>query len=153
MSHVAMGKLRVTSLDDLEVAAERCGLRIVRNQRTFKWYGRFMNDSEEGRQLNRRLPASEWGKCEHALVVPGQSDAYEIGVVKAIDGGEGYDLVFDSWGPGRVLQERAGMGLTKLAEEIGAEATMRMMARKGYRVAREVNKAGHVQVVCTKAGA
>lgn len=152
MSHVATGKLRVTSLDDLEVAAERCGLRLVRDQHTFKWYGRFMNDSEEGRSLAKRLPASEWGKCQHALVVPGDTDAYEIGVVKALDCGEGYDLVFDSWGPGRTLVAKAGAGLEKLAEEVGAEAAMRMMARKGYRVQREVAN-GHVQVIATKAGA
>lgn len=152
MSHVATGKLRVTSLDDLEVAAERCGLRLMRDQHTFKWYGRFMGDSEEGRSLAKRLPASEWGKCQHALVVPGDSEAYEIGVVNALDGGEGYDLVFDSWGPGKVLVERAGAGLTKLAEEVGAEAAMRMMARKGYRVTR-THHDGHVQVTATKAGA
>jgi hypothetical protein len=153
MSHVATGKLRVTSLDDLETAAARLGLTLQRGQTTFRWYGQFMNDSEEGRALARRLPASEWGKCQHALTVNGVADAYEVGVVPALDGGEGYDLVFDSWGPGRAIVERCGAGLERLAEEVGAEVAMRMMARKGYRVAREVNNTGHVQVVCTKAGA
>ena len=155
MSHVATGKLRVTNLEDLEAAAAQVGMTLRYGQTTFKWYGRFLGDSESGRDLSRRLPASEWGKCLHALTVNGhEREAYEVGVVKAIDGGEGYDLVFDSWGScGRLITERCGDQLEKLAENVGAEVAMRQMARKGYRVAREITSDGHVQVVCTKAGA
>lgn len=149
MSHVAKGRLRVTSLDDLEVAAKQCGLTLQRGQRTFKWYGRFMNDSNEGRTLARTMPPSEWGRCEHALTVDGKLDAYEIGVVRALDGSDGYDLVFDSWGPGAVIVERCGRGLERLAEEVGCEAAARMMARKGYRTERIVEN-GHVTLTCER---
>jgi hypothetical protein len=141
-------------LEDLEAAAAQVGMTLRYGQTSFRWYGRFMNDSTEGRELSRQLPVSEWGKCLHALTVNGhEQDAYEIGVVAALDGGEGYDLVFDSWGPGRAIVERCGASLEKLAENVGAEVAMRQMARKGYRVAREITTDGHVQVVCTKAGA
>ena len=151
MSHVATGRLRVIDLDDLEAGAPSVGMTLRRNQTHFKWYGQFMNDSEEGRSLARRLPTSEWGKCLHALTVNGQEgEAYEVGVVKALDGGEGYDLVFDSWGPGRHIVERCGAGLEKLAEHVGAEVAMRQMARKGYRVEKSVNAHGHVEVACQR---
>ena len=150
MSHVATGRLRVIDLDDLEAAASCVGMTLQRGQRTFRWYGQFMGDSAEGRSLAKRLPTSEWGKCLHALTVNGQEGAYEVGVVKAIDGGEGYDLVFDSWGSGRHIVERCGAGLEKLAEHVGAEVAMRQMARKGYRVEKSVNARGHVEVACQR---
>lgn len=151
MSHTTKGQCRVTNLDDLELAAPLLGLRLVRGQRTWRWYGQFMNDSAEGRALASVLPVSQWGKCEHALQVVGHESGYEIGVVPALDGGPGYDLVFDGWGPGAEITKRCGADLGRLAAEVGAQAALRELARKGYRARVERTEKNLPRVVALKA--
>ena len=53
MSHVTDLKLRIHDLDALEEAAEKCGLQLMRGQKTYAWFGEFMNDSREDRKSTR----------------------------------------------------------------------------------------------------
>lgn len=60
MSHISKIELEVKDLGILGQACTRLGLRLIKNQKTFRWYG-------------KNSP------CDHALRIPGAD--YEIGVV------------------------------------------------------------------------
>ena len=138
MSHVTLIDLFITDLDSLEKACERLGLELVRWQKTFKWYGRFMGDSA----VPAGMKPQDYGKCEHAVKVKGKSGAYEIGLIKRIDGKAGYQLVWDNWNGGYGLCEKVmydySRGKTtnadKLKDWYAAEVARKQMARKGFRV-------------------
>jgi hypothetical protein len=116
MSHVTDVSMRVTDLDALERAADRRGLRLVRGQRTWKWYGRWENDFHgKHAAAEQGFRPADFGKCEHALVLKnaGPHD-YEVGVVRARDG-NGYELLYDAWGSGgQRLEKAAGHHLDDL---------------------------------------
>ena len=61
MSHISRIELEVKDLGVLGQACERLGLQLIRNQKTFRWYGKE-------------------GDCDHAIKVP--EAAYEIGVIQ-----------------------------------------------------------------------
>lgn len=137
MSHITDVKLRVRDLDALEQAAVACGLELHRGQRTHKWYGEFVGDSEPP---PGRSP-KDYGKCDHALSLknarPGD---YEIGVVAALDG-DGYDLLVDTWGQARLLQAVDGPAMNKLRREYSAALTIKRakqkLGLKGFTVQRK----------------
>jgi hypothetical protein len=152
MSHMTEGTLKVRDLDALEEAGLALGLQLLRGQTTHAWYGRFVNDSEEGRRVARERGVASMGTCEHAMrSVDHQGGDYEIGVVKALDG-DGYSLMFDSWGPGRKLLARAGADLGKLRQEYAlAVATKKAKAKlKGWALERESLPGGRVRLRARK---
>ena len=61
MSHISRIELEVKDLGILGQACSRLGLDLIRDQKTFKWYGKESS-------------------CDHAIMVPKAN--YEIGVVK-----------------------------------------------------------------------
>ena len=109
----------------------------MRDQKTYAFYGRFLNDSHD---YGNHDPAT-FGKGEHALRAkdykPGD---YEIGVVKALDG-NGFELLVDTWGPGRKLIAKAGQNLDGLRREYAASVATRKaqatLGRKGFTLSRE----------------
>lgn len=146
MSHVADVQIKVLDLDALEAAVTEAGAVFVRGKRTFEWFGQFLNDWSSKRAAVNRIDPATFGKCEHVIRVPGVS--YEIGVVKAADG-EGYDLLYDSWGNGQGLEKKFGVGLPVLKQRYSAEVTKRELARKGYRVTTEPQADGSIRVRAT----
>lgn len=137
MSHVTDVKLKVTDLDALERAAERLGFEFRRDQKTYAWYGRFMNDSNA---YGKHDPKN-FGKSEHALRLKNhQPGDYEVGVVKSLDG-DGYEILFDEWGPGQKLKAVVGPQANALRREYAAEVAeqkaMQKLSRHGWRVQRE----------------
>lgn len=139
MSHITDVKLKVRDLDSLEEAVELLGGELIRDKKTHNWFGRFLGDSAEGRRAAAERGAETFGKCDHAIRIKGASaDAYEIGVVKAKDG-DGFDLIYDSWGSGQELVRKFGGNLDRIRHEYAvaqarkkAQATL---ARKGWTVA------------------
>lgn len=142
MSHVADVQMEVKDLDALKSVVADMGGTFVEGQRTHKWYGRFMNDWEDTRAAANRRDPKTFGKCEHAIKVPGVD--YEIGVVKT--GDETFDLVYDSWGSGRGLEAKFGTGLVGLKQGYSVEVTRRELSRKGYRVTTERQQDGSVRI-------
>lgn len=137
MSHITDAKLRVRDLDALEVAAAECGLELRRDQKTFKWFGRFMGDSAVPKGRDPR----DYGKCEHALRMKDATERdYEIGVCRALDG-DGYDLLMDTWGQARLLERVGGANVNKLRREYAAAGLLNKarvaLARKGFVATRE----------------
>lgn len=103
MSHVIACEAQIRSLEALETACERLGLELVRDQTTFRWY-EHVGDYE----LPVGFTKEEMGQCQHAIRIPGDSRAYEVGVVERRDGQDGWCLMFDFWNRGYGMQEKVG---------------------------------------------
>lgn len=140
MSHVADVDIRIKDLGALEAAIKRLGGELKRDQKTFKWYGRFMNDWSSNRAAANRMDPKDFGKCAHAIKFPGVD--YEIGLVAQEDGS--FVPVYDSWGPGAGLEKIMGVGLPKLKDEYAAAVSTRVLARKGFRVLRTEGPKGEI---------
>jgi len=108
MSHISKIELEVNDLGMLGQACKGLGLELIRNQKSFKWYGQ---DS----------------KCDHAINVPDAS--YEIGIVK---NGNGYELQCDFYDHalGKVIGVKGGL----LKQAYALQKTRIEARRKGYSV-------------------
>ena len=148
MSHVADVQLQVTDLAALKQAVEKMGGTFVEGQRTFRWYGRFLNDWASSRAAVNRISPENFGKCEHAIRVPGVG--YEIGVIKH-PSGTGYELIFDQFGEGKKLEAwLGGENYGRVKQNYGAVVTTRELARKGYRVTTTTTPAGDIRISATR---
>jgi hypothetical protein len=58
MSHIATVEVQIKDLDCLAKAAERCGLEFKKDQKNFRWYGRWMNDYDEDDDSGCETPTS-----------------------------------------------------------------------------------------------
>ena len=151
MSHVTTGGICVTSLDDVEAAlAKFPGAELRRGQKTFEWFGRFLNDWDDPRAaVNQGFDCENFGKCEHAIHVDGVE--YEVGLCKRANGEEGFDLVYDVYGNGQKLENRlGGLGLADFKVEVGMNAAERVYADLGYACEREKLEDGRKQLVLTR---
>lgn len=137
MSHVAMIDLEIRDLEALKAACRRLGLEFVKGQTTYKWYGRHVGDYP----LPTGFAQEDLGKCDHAIRVPGNSRAYEIGVVRRRDGRPGYTLLWDFWQGGYGLEEKVGQEAGRLKQAYGIEAAKRAAQRAGHRVLGETQRA------------
>lgn len=127
MSHVAKIEIEIKDLEALKAAAARIGCRFVPHQRSYRWYGTHVGDYP----LPDGFAASDLGRCEHAIFVPGAS--YEVGVCRRRDGKPGYTLLWDFWGGGG-LEKQLGPNGQRLIQAYGIEAAKRAARRAGYRV-------------------
>lgn len=143
MSHVVAIEALITDLDALEAACAELGLELVRNQKSYKWYGTSVGDFP----LPTGFTAADLGKCEHAIRVKGTTGGYEIGVAKRRDGQPGYTLIYDFWGPGKALQDRAGDKCSRLVQEYTAARVVRGI--RGARIERTM-VAGKLRLQVTR---
>jgi hypothetical protein len=150
MSHVASVQCFVTDLQDMQAAAAACDLVLMVGQKSYKWFGTWMNDSN----LAPGHDPNTFGQCEHALRLKdhrfnkdGTPIDYEIGLVPRIDGGPGWELLYDSWsGYGDRIHAKTGKDLVKLKDEIAAAAAYRELQRSGYRVQRSITPQGDIEI-------
>lgn len=152
MSHITKVGLRIRNLDALEEAASHCNLELRRDQKTHIWYGRFMDDSEQGRAYAREFGVNAMGTCEHALRRKNhQNGDYEIGLVPAKDG-DGYELALDTFCQQRLLTDVGGEHMDKLRREYAAAtallAAKKKLAHKGF-TAKRVDNGNRIQIVLT----
>lgn len=162
MSHVALVELEVTSLDDLEQAARRIGLELVRGQQTYRayWTAESIQQliAENGEERLRSFvpegfSASEYGKCEHAIRIADpsrQETSYEIGVARRRDGKPGWALLWDDMGSRHGLGELAGPGLGRLKQSYALVAARRTALQQGFSVSERQQADGSVQLVLRK---
>lgn len=144
MSHVADVQMEVKDLKALKAAVEAAGCVWLEGQKTHKWYGVFLADSAVGRDTATRRDPKTFGKCEHAISVPGVN--YEIGVVRNPDG-KSYDLVYDNWGPGRGLETKfGGQGLPGLKQGYATQVAKRQLVRQGFRVTEQKQADGSIRL-------
>ena len=154
MSHVASVKCFVTDLNALEAVAKKLGMELVRDAKTYAWFGSWVGDFRGSTAAvdNGHRP-EDFGKCVHKLRrADHQQGMYEIGVVARVDGKPGFELVYDNWGSGgAAIETKCGKGLATLKNELAAEVTLRTMIRQGYRVTRSVDtKTGAIVMTATK---
>ena len=146
MSHVATVDLEVKDMECLAKAAARCGLVMKVNQPTYRWYGRSVGDYP----LPAGFAAEDLGRCEHALSIPGDGDAYEIGVVRRRDGKPGYCLLWDFFAGGYGLQAKVGENCAKLKQAYAAEVAIRQARMQGYRVNEQQQADGSLRLTLSK---
>ncbi len=115
MSHVISVNVVIKDLHALEQACKELGLEFVRNQKKHAWYGKWVNDynQKDATYLQSGIKPENYGKCEHAIRVPGSG--YEIGVYTNPKG-SGYILAYDNYGTGQVILQKLGAGLEKLKQ-------------------------------------
>lgn len=145
MSHIAEIELEVRDIEALKSAARKLGAEWRENQTSFRWYGRFMNDS----QVPAGFSPEDYGKCLHAIGVPGNGQAYEIGVVRNPNG-RGYSLLYDAWQGGHGLEAVVGKGASLLKQRYAAEVAIRQARRQGFRVSEKMQADGKIRLVCQR---
>jgi hypothetical protein len=137
MSHVTVIKVEIKNLEALQQAAEAIGLEFRKNQKNYNWYGRSVGDYP----LPAGFTTEDLGKCDHALGIPNNPSAYEIGVVER-DGK--YLLVWDFWNGGFGLQDVVGndcCNLTdKYAETVAVNEASEFAEANGWSVDQEYNE-------------
>jgi hypothetical protein len=125
MSHVSRIELQIDSLDCLQRACAFLGLTFVKNQKTYKWYGRLV--SPDSTALPEGITEEDLGTCNHAIQVP--EAEYEIGVVKR---NGMYLLLCDFWDSR--LKQRIGENGGRLKQAYAMERTKLEARRKRYTV-------------------
>jgi len=144
MSHVAKMEVEIKDLDALEQACESLGLELARGQKHYKWYGHSVGDYPMPAGFTER----DLGKCDHAIRIPGDNKAYEIGVCESKTG-SGYTLLWDFWQGGYGMQAKVGTKGEKLADAYGAKMTAAHWRQKGFRVTETVEE-NRIVVRCRK---
>jgi hypothetical protein len=121
MSHtVEIKDLLIRDLAALGRAATRLGLELVMGQTNYRWYGTVVGDHP----FPTGFTNQDIGKCEHAIRIPNQPDAYEIGIVTRRDGLPGYALHWDFWNGGYGLTDRIGQDGELLRQAYALEVTL-----------------------------
>ncbi len=150
MSHVASVELEIDDLGSLKEAAKALGLEFVDGQTTYKWYGRFMNDYSGADAAHLKgIDPKEYGKCLHAMRIPGNDRSYEVGVIKSPTG-KGYTLVWDFWQGGFGLQKAIGKDGGLLKQNYAVMRAKKEMLRKGYRATTTKDAKGNMFLAFTE---
>jgi len=124
MSHISKIELVIHSLEDLKDACRQLEFEFMKNQKTFKWYGRWVGDTP----LPEGIKIEDLGKCDHAIRVPGCE--YEVGIVMR---GDHYILLWDYYSVGG-LEVKIGPNAGKIKQAYTVARVRKEARRKGYRV-------------------
>ena len=138
MSHISKIELVIQSLTDLKEACRQLGFEFVENQKSFKWYGRWVGDTP----IPEGVKIEDIGKCDHAIRVPGCT--YEVGIIKR---GEHYILLWDYYSAGG-LEPKIGPNAGKLKQAYTVARVRKKARIKGYRI-REKKMDQGVRLVLT----
>jgi len=94
----------IQSLHVAELAAKRLGGELIRNKKTYKWYGRHVGDYK----LPEGQKPEDLGKCEHVIRFPGVK--YEVGLVASKKHPGTYKLGYDFYDRGlkKIMGENGG---------------------------------------------
>lgn len=145
MSHVAEMDMEIKDLEALDAACKQMGLELVRDQKTYKWWGHSVGDYP----LPKGFKEQDLGKCDHAIRIPGNREAYEIGVMPRRDGRPGFTMLWDFYNGGYGMEKMVGHEGNKLKQEYAVQTAMKNVPR-GYRVSRERQADGRVFIRCRK---
>ena len=138
MSHISKIELVIHSLEDLKEACRQLGFEFVEDQKTFKWFGRWVGDTP----LPEGIDIEDIGKCDHAIKVAGCE--YEIGIIRRDDH---YILLWDHYYVGG-LTKIIGQDAGKLKQAYTVARVRKEARRKGYRI-REKKMDQGVRLVLT----
>ena len=79
MSHISKIELEIRDLDSLKTACERLGFQFMKNQKHYRWYGKWVGNQP----LPDGISEEDLGKCTHAIHIP--AALFEIGVDFSIE--------------------------------------------------------------------
>lgn len=149
LSHVCTIECRFDDDPDLvRLACERLGWTFVEGQKTFQWFGKWMDDySAEDAAYKLGIDPKDYGKCDHAIKVPGAS--YEIGLVKQKDGT--LLPVWDFFSSGGLSGIRADNGVGGFQQAYAVEKAKRELKknRKVRNVKEVKGKDGKIELIAT----
>ena len=150
MSHVATVEIQIKDLEALKTACKSIGLIFKENQKSYKWYGSWQNDySASNAAYKAGIDPKDYGKCAHAIGIPGNSQAYEIGVVKRPGGT--FKLVWDFWNGGFGLEKVAGKDCSKLVQSYASEVCKKHLKAQGYSLGTtKLNDQGEIEMIFTQ---
>jgi len=143
MSHIGKVKLQVKNLPALKRACKALGLVFHEGQTTWQTFY-----SQNPWYKGGTLPEYP---CHHAISVPNDAKAYEIGVLK-VPGQDGFSLYVDTYGEegAKMTARLGGDHCNKLVQEYGAqvaEEEAEPFTLQGWQIERVVQKNGDIQVV------
>jgi len=152
MSHVAHIDLHIKDLQALNMACAKMGLALIFNQKTFKWFGEWVDDyNTREAAVTQGFDPKTFGECEHTIKVNNASaDTYEVGLVKRLDNKPGYTCLYDNFCAGHGLEKVIGEGAGLLKQGYAVEVARRQAQKQGFRVQEVVRKDGTVMLNCTK---
>lgn len=144
MSHVASLEAGFKDLECVKAAVKEMGGTFIQDQATYQWWGRFMDDwSSDRAAANKGYDPATFGKCLHAIRPAGwQQGDYEIGVIRNPKG-DGYNLIYDSYGSaGRKIEAWAGENCKGLMKPVKMQETRKFWEKRGKRVIQGVDEQG-----------
>ena len=136
MSHISKIELVIQSLENLKEACKNLGFEFMENQKSYKWYGRWVGDTP----IPEGIDIKDIGKCDHAIRVPGCE--YEIGIIRR---GDHYILLWDYYQAGGLIQ-KIGMNAGILKQAYTVVRVRKKARLKGYRI-RERKMAQGIRLV------
>jgi hypothetical protein len=156
LSHVATIDVHVTSLEALKRACNHLGLQLRLGQKTYTWFGRWINDyGQNDAAYKHGIKPEDYGKCEHAITNPRDPSGYEIGLHKNPNG-PGWIPVVDFWGastnPSHIAN-LAGHKCERLVQEYSTQLAMmnaQHLTAEGYQLQRQVTEDGAINLVYEK---
>lgn len=160
MSHVVSISVEIRDLHALQKACQRLGWTLQHGQQTYRWFGRWMDDSPipahlftpERAATLQALPREErieamnefLGRCDHAIAVPGCQ--YEIGLKNY---GDHYQLAWDFWeGP---MNRAMGTGGGPLLQAYAVEKAKLEAQRQGFTCTESTLQDGTVKLQLVEA--
>lgn len=153
MSHIVEIKMIINDLASLRKAVSADPRLEIREKKTYKWYGTSVGNYP----LPEGVTVDMLGKCEFAIGVVGNPNAYEVGVIKKKDGT--YTLMGDFYAGGfglcevvgeKTKEDPSGNNFFKLANSYAAQVAAKSMRKKGYAVNIKAQPGGQYEVQCKK---
>lgn len=134
-------------------ACEHLNLEFREGQTTYRWFGTWVKDYHaDDAAYKNGIDPKDFGKCEHAIGIPGDHTSYEIGVVKNPHE-EGYLLVLDFYGSGKNLAKLVGQDCKRLAQEYAAQVAIIEagdLIAQGYQLNRVDLPNGDIEITLTQ---
>lgn len=143
MSHVETIKVEINDLECLKKAVENIGLKWNQDKKTYKWFGRHVGDYP----IPEGFTKDDMGKCDHAISIPGNKNAYEVGVVEK--NGK-IHLLWDFFNKGYGLQDAIGKDGVNLSNMYTTEIAVKTMENDGYMTHRYTHPDGTIHMEFTK---
>ena len=150
MSHVAHIDLHVTDLPALRLACAKLGLEFLEGESNYRWYGQWMNDyNRDEAAVTQGFDPKQFGKnASHVIGIAGNKTAYQVGVVKRVDGKPGFSLLYDNWCGGNGLEAIIGKRAGLLKQQYSLQVAKKAAMKKGLRVTESVGTDGTVKLHC-----
>ena len=144
MSHVAAIELEITDLQALKAACNKLGWEFRENQKTFKWFGRWVNDYDaQDAAYKFGIKPEDYGKCSHAIKIPNVQ--YEIGLIKQDNK---FKAIFDFYSQ-KLKNAVGGQSCPKLKQMYAVAKTYAEAKKKGYKVHEKKLKDNTIKLTIT----